>query len=327
MRDELQAPTTSLWFACILDIMWGLLVLFNWSVKLEARIQQSPEWSSENGKLTIVAKEKEMQTVMGQRQKLSFFDVKLANFMFCSAFCGEKVFTAKESEQTFTSPSFDSSTLENEVTCAWHIKAPPHTRVRLSIAELFDIGYEQYSCEEYVEIRYKGTDSTGTRLCSSNTTIHDIVSYDNEVLVLFRSVPKEAKDSRSRWFRLSYAVTDGCGGCSPEETAPMAKPCPRRTLYDCSPDSGYDQEWARCGFNVCSPGTSPQRDPTSGLCKVEELKPCPFQTGYKKCLQTRYEPCPENHLVQPCCAHYTEDVNTGECVPEASTTTATASAT
>lgn len=43
-------------------------------------------------------------------------------FFNLPALCGENVLTATESEQTLESPSFDSSTMKNEVTCAWHIK-------------------------------------------------------------------------------------------------------------------------------------------------------------------------------------------------------------
>ncbi|CAO4359970.1 unnamed protein product [Caenorhabditis nigoni] len=166
--------------------------------------------------ITIETQDKRYQGTIGQRQKLSFIDVKQVNRLYCNSVCpvalpcqhggypdpnncsvckcpdglGGKLCgrVAKGTDhdkcggELVATPEWQEMIYKGKRTCNWRVKSPNGGRVRLVFTEL---RYQcATSCKAYIEIKHN-TDfqQTGFRVCCFNKT-YDVISDQSEALIL-----------------------------------------------------------------------------------------------------------------------------------------------
>ncbi|KAF1769549.1 hypothetical protein GCK72_001366 [Caenorhabditis remanei] len=166
--------------------------------------------------ITIETTDSRYQGTIGQRQKLSFIDVKQVNRLYCNSVCpvalscqhggypdpnncsvckcpdglGGKLCgrVAKGTDhdkcggELVATPEWQEMIYKGKRTCNWRVKSPNGGRVRLVLTEL---RYQcATSCKAYIEIKHN-TDfqQTGFRVCCFNKT-YDVISDQSEALIL-----------------------------------------------------------------------------------------------------------------------------------------------
>eukprot|EP00081_Caenorhabditis_elegans_P012162 NP_490795.4 Zinc metalloproteinase nas-30 [Caenorhabditis elegans] len=166
--------------------------------------------------ITIETKDSRYQGTIGQRQKLSFIDVKQVNRLYCNSVCpvalpcmhggypdpnncavckcpdglGGKLCgrAAKGTDhdkcggELTATAEWQEMVYKGKRTCNWKVKSPSGGRVRLVLTEL---RYQcAPACKAYIEIKHN-TDfqQTGFRVCCFNKT-YDVISDQSEALIL-----------------------------------------------------------------------------------------------------------------------------------------------
>ncbi|EGT38141.1 CBN-NAS-30 protein [Caenorhabditis brenneri] len=166
--------------------------------------------------ITIETRDSRYQGTIGQRQKLSFIDVKQVNRLYCNSVCpvalpclhggypdpnncsvckcpdglGGKLCgrVAKGTDhdkcggELVAGPEWQEMIYKGKRTCNWRVKSPNGGRVRMVFTEL---RYQcATSCKAYIEVKHN-TDfqQTGFRVCCFNKT-YDVISDQSEALIL-----------------------------------------------------------------------------------------------------------------------------------------------
>uniref|UniRef100_A0A8R1DNM8 Metalloendopeptidase n=1 Tax=Caenorhabditis japonica TaxID=281687 RepID=A0A8R1DNM8_CAEJA len=165
--------------------------------------------------ITIETRDKRYQGTIGQRQKLSFIDVKQVNRLYCNSVCqtalacqhggypdpnncakckcpdglGGKLCEhvakgtdhAKCGGELVATPEWQEMIYKGKRTCNWRVRSP-HGRVRLVLTEL---RYQcATSCKAYIEVKHNNDfQQTGFRVCCFNKT-YDVISDQSEALIL-----------------------------------------------------------------------------------------------------------------------------------------------
>ncbi|XP_035662897.1 protein SpAN-like isoform X1 [Branchiostoma floridae] len=208
---------------------------------------------SANGELTIRTRDPEKQGLIGKRERLSFYDIKLANEMYnCGANCNVQL--ACESggyvgpqctcacpvgltgdtcgsvdtssgcggvlqgdRGTFTSPNFPSN-YDDNTQCDWLIKGERGSTVQLEFEEF---GLEAHdSCAfDSVEVRLEGPQVGGRRFCGSGPGAVGLESATETLFVRFRSDQSQT----GKGFKAKYTILGG-SGAGPATTAKPAGP-------------------------------------------------------------------------------------------------------
>uniref|UniRef100_A0A1I7SG82 Metalloendopeptidase n=1 Tax=Bursaphelenchus xylophilus TaxID=6326 RepID=A0A1I7SG82_BURXY len=175
---------------------------------------------SYNGHPSIRAIDPNYQMTMGQRQELTFNDVKKINLAYCpfrcllkldcqysgytdpkdcskcrcpsglsGQTCSKALRTASKCGRLYHTATSEIKTLsfEGKGECNFLIKAKDGAKIRLHWEKLFI--FESQPCQNsYVEIKYhKDLGTTGARFCSTDIKQKDINSAISTVLVLYRS--------------------------------------------------------------------------------------------------------------------------------------------
>ncbi|XP_066264750.1 blastula protease 10-like [Branchiostoma lanceolatum] len=197
---------------------------------------------STNGELTIRTRDPEKQGLIGNRERLSFYDIKLANMMYnCGANCnvqpacesggyvgpqctcacpvgltGDTCGSVDTSSGcggvlqgdsgTFTSPNFPSN-YDDNTQCDWLIKGERGTTIQLEFEEF---GLEAHSSCAYdsVEVRLEGPQVGGRRFCGSGPGAIGLESATETLFVRFRCDESQT----GKGFRAKYTVLGGSGG-------------------------------------------------------------------------------------------------------------------
>ncbi|KAI8487064.1 Meprin A subunit beta-like, partial [Branchiostoma belcheri] len=210
------------------------------------------KYFSANGELTIRTRDPEKQSLIGRRDRLSFYDIKLANSMYnCGAHCnvqlacesggyvgpqctcacpvgltGETCGSVDTSSGcggvlqgdsgTFSSPNFPSNYDDNKQ-CDWLIKGERGATIQLEFEEF---GLEAHdSCAfDWVELRLEGPQTAGRRFCGSGPGAVGFESATETLFVRFKSDQSQT----GKGFRAKYTILGGTGG--PASTAEPAGP-------------------------------------------------------------------------------------------------------
>ncbi|KRY00139.1 Zinc metalloproteinase dpy-31, partial [Trichinella pseudospiralis] len=187
---------------------------------------------AKNGDLyTLLTNVQNYQRTIGQRDHLSFNDIRLMNQIYCSHVCTPlncqrggytdpkkcsrcrcpDGFTGKLCEIMQTavdwlhSPNYPKAFKAGQE-CSWLFRAADGLRVELEFIERFDIycKAEHSLCMDYIEIRNSSDfANTGMRLCCHNVPKQRIYSSTTDMLVLFRSFYRSGLGFRARFHLLA----------------------------------------------------------------------------------------------------------------------------
>uniref|UniRef100_A0A7E4W1J7 Metalloendopeptidase n=1 Tax=Panagrellus redivivus TaxID=6233 RepID=A0A7E4W1J7_PANRE len=183
---------------------------------------------------TISTKDPNFIDTIGQREALSFKDIKKVNFGYCNSTCSTKLdcqnggyidpkncsackcpdgFGDRICDKLIRSERYCGDQVHyarhNEKTlaqygdgnCYYIIKAPRGYKIKLNIDT---VHFNKWTAcaDEYVEIRY-GTDlgATGARLCKNKIIKEEQISKTNKVIVIYRA------KRRTRNFSIRYSLT------------------------------------------------------------------------------------------------------------------------
>ncbi|KAL3089532.1 hypothetical protein niasHS_006916 [Heterodera schachtii] len=264
------------------------------------------------------------QRTIGQRDQLSFNDIRLMNEIYCKAACPRQLpcqrggytdprhcdrcrcpdgFTGTFFSHAI-SRSFWAGFREGQE-CSWLLVAPPNQRVHFNFYGEFEMycKVRHSLCMDYVEIR-NSTDfaNTGMRYCCFGTPESPIVSDTRDMLVLFRSFYRGGKGFQAR--ARAVAATDAPLGAWSEwsECSASCGACGvRRRVRECAPRGDAVCLTELSQTEVCA------RRPCASLCarSFSEEAPCEGILSLLKGLRcrterTRMEPCR-----RMCCAGYT----------------------
>ncbi|XP_064596673.1 zinc metalloproteinase nas-36-like [Liolophura sinensis] len=177
-------------------------------------------------KQSIVTKDPEMQKVIGQREGVSFFDIKMANKVYCSDRCeGRSLEWSECAHGGYRNPNNCSSCLcprglapprcespAPGVNGTYHFRASsPGKHIKLEFSGNFDFNEERENsvCYDYVEVRYKGLERAGPRFCGRARPTKTFISHGEEVLL---SINTDPLAYGKQGFRVKYSEGGGSSG-------------------------------------------------------------------------------------------------------------------
>uniref|UniRef100_A0A914R335 Metalloendopeptidase n=1 Tax=Panagrolaimus davidi TaxID=227884 RepID=A0A914R335_9BILA len=147
----------------------------------------STAFSADGMSKTLLTRDPNYQYTIGQRERLSFYDIQVINKAYCEdAKCGA-VLTLKDEWRTISSPNYEEDGyIENQM-CSWILKAPKKQRIEIEFLEEFSFLCAT-TCVDYVELKLsKDQRNTGPRFCCYHKPEKSLISEGHQVAVIFRS--------------------------------------------------------------------------------------------------------------------------------------------
>uniref|UniRef100_A0A8R1HWF6 Metalloendopeptidase n=1 Tax=Caenorhabditis japonica TaxID=281687 RepID=A0A8R1HWF6_CAEJA len=162
----------------------------------------STAFSVDQKSKTVITRDSLYQQTIGQREKLSFYDVATINTAYCKDGLGgdncEKNEEAKNAEcggvielsddwKTLESPNYPDPGYDADQKCSWLLKAPKGKRVEIEFIEDFSFLCTS-TCVDFVELKISDDlRNTGFRFCCYDKPEISFVSQSDTAIVLFRS--------------------------------------------------------------------------------------------------------------------------------------------
>ncbi|XP_064623091.1 blastula protease 10-like isoform X2 [Lineus longissimus] len=205
------------------------------------------KYYSKNGKLTIKTQDSRVQSVIGQREELSFFDIKLANLMYkcgdgcdlskecsnhgylgpgCQCVCplgltGDtctevKTLTAgcggvlTASSGTITSPNYPQPYGQSQ-DCIWFIPGGPGRKVTLTF-DKFSLEADSYCAYDWLEIRILGPQFRGPRFCGKKPPNFPIELRNEGLFLRFHSDDADSYPGFSASYKVETITMPVNGG-------------------------------------------------------------------------------------------------------------------
>ncbi|VDN03726.1 unnamed protein product [Thelazia callipaeda] len=223
----------------------------------------STAFSKDQKSKTLLTKDPLYQMTIGQRESLSFYDVKLINEAYCKGHCKEKDlcknggYLNPSNCRTCLCPSgfggskcdaYDDSTKYQYL--SYHFIAIPlfptlnnvlaETRIEISFEHDFGI-FCSSTCVDYVELKI-GDDlaNTGYRICCYDKPEEALISAKNQIVIIFRTTVGE-----DIGFKLQFRKTTEPARTTPVISKTTVTTAPRTTIAGSDIWSEWGQ-WSQC---------------------------------------------------------------------------------
>uniref|UniRef100_A0A914C0N1 Zinc metalloproteinase n=1 Tax=Acrobeloides nanus TaxID=290746 RepID=A0A914C0N1_9BILA len=168
----------------------------------------STAFSIDGSSRTLITLDPLYQNTIGQREKLSFYDIRIINEAYCSdqinpknADCGGML--KATSDWTYLeSPGYSDEGYTENQECNWLIDSSHNHRIEIEFVDQFSFLCSNI-CLDYVEIKLsKDQKNTGPRFCCDEKPKESFISEGSQIVVIFRT-----QATQDIGFRLRFRTT------------------------------------------------------------------------------------------------------------------------